>query len=137
MAMNAFGKYGGRSFSETLAPAISPRCAQHAAVEANKLDRRRTFWNFQRLDRRQMRADPDNDADDRDCRPQAEHRAPVEQPSDAKNARATSTGAWRRLSYRAACARAAARRHRFRVCAWRMISSAVVVGRDAVLWRQP
>ena len=27
MAMNALGKYGGRSFSETLAPAISPRVA--------------------------------------------------------------------------------------------------------------
>ena len=27
MAMKAFGKYGGRSFSETLAPAISPRVA--------------------------------------------------------------------------------------------------------------
>ena len=27
MAMNAFGKYGGKSFSATLAPAISPRWA--------------------------------------------------------------------------------------------------------------
>ncbi|MGY3405291.1 hypothetical protein ACVWZV_001404 [Bradyrhizobium sp. GM5.1] len=27
MAMNALGRYCGRSFSETLAPAISPRCA--------------------------------------------------------------------------------------------------------------
>jgi len=27
MAMNAFGRYGGKSFSETLAPGISPRVA--------------------------------------------------------------------------------------------------------------
>ncbi len=56
---------------------------QHAAVEADDLDGRRPFWNFQRLDRRQVRAGPDHDADDRDRRPQAKHRAPVEQPGDA------------------------------------------------------
>ena len=59
---------------------------QHAAVEADDLDGRRPFRDFQRLDRRQMRADPDHDADDRDRRPQAEHRAPIEQPADAKAA---------------------------------------------------
>jgi hypothetical protein len=64
-----------------LLPAISPR-VQHAAVEAGDLDGRRAFWNFQRLDRGQMRADPDHDADHRDPRPQAEHRAPIEQPCD-------------------------------------------------------
>ena len=53
---------------------------QHAAVEADDLDGRRPFRNFERLDRRQMRADPDDDADHGDGRPQAEHRAPIEQP---------------------------------------------------------
>ena len=52
---------------------------QHAAVEADDLDGRRPLRNFKRLDRRQMRADPDDDADRRDDGPQAEHRAPVEQ----------------------------------------------------------
>ena len=56
---------------------------QHAAVEADDLDRRRPLWDFQRLDRRQMRADPDHDADDGDRRPQAEHRAPIDQPAEA------------------------------------------------------
>ena len=51
---------------------------QHAAVEADDLDRRRPFRDFKRLDRRQMRADPDHDADHRDHGPQAEYRAPVE-----------------------------------------------------------
>ena len=69
---------------------------QHAAVDADDLDGRRPLWNFQRLDRRQMRADPDHDADDGDRRPQAEHRAPVEQPAEAELS-AISSGAWRRL----------------------------------------
>ncbi|MGY3463727.1 hypothetical protein ACVW0I_000598 [Bradyrhizobium sp. LM6.11] len=37
MAMNALGRYCGRSFSETLAPAISPRCA-------SKLPSMPTIW---------------------------------------------------------------------------------------------
>ena len=56
---------------------------QHAAVEADDLDGRRPLRDFQRLDRRQMRADPDHDADDRDHGPEAEHRAPVEQAAEA------------------------------------------------------
>ncbi len=59
---------------------------QQAAVDANNLDGRGALWNFQRLDRRQMRADPDHDADDRDRRPQAEHRAPVDQPAEPEPA---------------------------------------------------
>ena len=55
---------------------------EHAAVEAGDLDGRRALWNFQRLDRRQMGADPDHDADDGDRGPQAEHRAPIEQPAE-------------------------------------------------------
>ena len=35
---------------------------------------------------RQMRADPDHDADQRDRGPQAEHRAPIEQAADAGRA---------------------------------------------------
>ena len=56
---------------------------QHAAVEADDLDRRRTLRDFERLDRRQMRADPDQDADHRDHGPQAEHRAPIGQATEA------------------------------------------------------
>jgi hypothetical protein len=55
---------------------------QYAAVDTDDLDGRRALWNFQRLDRRQMCADPDHDADDRDRSPQAEHRAPIDQPAD-------------------------------------------------------
>ena len=55
---------------------------QRAAVEADDLDGRRPLWNFQRLDRRQVRADIDHEADHRDRGPQAEHRSPVEQPAD-------------------------------------------------------
>ena len=58
---------------------------QHAAVEAHDLDGRRALWNFQRLDRRQMGADPDHDADDGDRGPQAEHRAPVDQPAEPES----------------------------------------------------
>ncbi len=56
---------------------------QHAAVETDNLDRRRPFRNFQRLDRRQVRAHPDDDANQRDCRPQPEHDAPIEQANEA------------------------------------------------------
>src|SRR6185312_10959745 len=56
---------------------------QHATVRADDLDGRRAFWNFERLDRRQMRADIDHHADDGDGPPQSEHGAPVEQPGQA------------------------------------------------------
>ena len=56
---------------------------QHAAVEADDLDRRRPLRNFEGLDRRQMRADPDDDAHQRDYRPQAEHCTPIEQPVES------------------------------------------------------
>ncbi len=56
---------------------------QHAAVEADDLDRRRPLRNFKRLDCRQMRAGPDDDADQRDRGPEAEHRAPVKQPIES------------------------------------------------------
>src|SRR5262249_34172788 len=51
---------------------------QNAAVEAGDLDGRRTLRHFQRLDRRQVGADPDDHADRADHRPQAEHRAPID-----------------------------------------------------------
>src|SRR6185295_18792268 len=60
--------------------------SQHAAIETDNLDRGWTLWNFQRLDRGQMRANPDYDANYRDPGPQTEHRAPVKQPIE----RATS-----------------------------------------------
>ena len=97
---------------------------QHAAVEAGDLDGRRPLRNFQRLDRRQMRADLDHDADHRDHRPQAEHRAPIEQAGELKPPRDFD----RRLAAAAAGARLAlARRRRRRrrrlACVWRLIFS--------------
>ena len=58
-------------------------CRQHAAIEADNLDGRRPLRNFKRLDRRQMRADPDHDPNHGDNGPQAEHRAPIEQAIEA------------------------------------------------------
>src|SRR5271163_11766 len=56
---------------------------QHVAVEADDLDGRRPLRNFERLDRRQMRADPHDDADGGDRRPQGQHRGPIEQAREA------------------------------------------------------
>ena len=57
-------------------------CRDHAAVGADDLDGRRPLGNFQRLNRRQMRADPDDDATGGDHRPQAKDRAPIEQTAN-------------------------------------------------------
>ena len=62
---------------------------QYAAVKAGDLDRRRPLRDFERLDRRQMGADPDKDADHRDRAPQAEHRAPVQQAKETATCPAT------------------------------------------------
>ena len=61
---------------------FAPR-RQHAAIETCDLDRRRPFRNFQRLDWRQVRAHPDDDANQCDRRPQPEHHAPIEQANEA------------------------------------------------------
>ena len=57
---------------------------EHAAIGAGDLDRRRPFRDFERLDRGQMRADPDDEADRGNRAPEAEHRTPIEQPADRK-----------------------------------------------------
>ena len=54
------------------------------AVHAGDLDGRRALGNFQRLDRRQLRADPDNHASGCDDRPQAEYGAPVDKAAYAR-----------------------------------------------------
>jgi hypothetical protein len=54
------------------------------AFVAEDQDRGRPFGNFQRLDRRQMDADPYQHADDRDYGPQCQHRAPINQPADTE-----------------------------------------------------
>ena len=93
---------------------------QHAAVEADDLDGRRPFRNLERLDRRQMRADPDHDADHGDRAPQAKHRAPIDQPSDAEfTARFRAAFGAAARSGRLALARR--RRHR-RMGAWAIFS---------------
>ncbi|MGY4380796.1 hypothetical protein ACVWZ3_008435 [Bradyrhizobium sp. i1.3.6] len=57
---------------------------QHTAVDADDLDRRRALGNLQRLDRRQMGADIDHDADHGDHAPQAEHRTPIDEAAEAE-----------------------------------------------------
>ncbi len=83
MAMKAFGEIRRQVFQRDIAAGHFAAACQHAAVEPDDLDGRRPLGDFQRLDRRQMRADPDHHADDGDARPQAKHGGPVEQPSDA------------------------------------------------------
>ena len=55
-----------------------------AALDVDNLDRRRALGNFQRLDGRQMRAGPGDDADTGDAEPQAGHQTPVGNPADAR-----------------------------------------------------
>ena len=50
---------------------------KRVALRVDDLDRGRTLWNFQRLDRRQMRADPGNNTGAADREPQAGDQAPV------------------------------------------------------------
>src|SRR5262249_6016001 len=50
---------------------------ERPAAEAENLDRGRALRNFERLDRRQVRADPGNRADAGNHRPQAHHETPV------------------------------------------------------------
>ena len=61
---------------------------EHAAVEADDLDRGRTLRNFERLDRRQVRGDPPDHADHADEAPQAEHERPIGDAADQRTARA-------------------------------------------------
>jgi len=49
---------------------------EHAAVGARDLDGRRPFRDFKRLDRRQMRADPDDEANHGNRAPEAEQPRP-------------------------------------------------------------
>jgi hypothetical protein len=60
-------------------PARGERCA----VEAENESRWRAFRNFQRLDRRQMDADPNNRADAGDHEPKREDRTPVDKAAEA------------------------------------------------------
>ena len=78
---------------------------ERAALQVDDLDRWRALRNFQRLDRRQMRADPGDDADAADAEPQADHQRPV---GNAADERADAAG--RALLARAAFARFRRRR---------------------------
>src|SRR4029077_3904879 len=62
-------------------------------VEPEDKDRRRSLGNFERLDRRQMNPDPDEDADSTDGRPQREHDAPIKAAADQRTALAATTTA--------------------------------------------
>ena len=57
---------------------------ERAAAEIDDLDRRRPLGDFQRLDRRQMRADTDHRADARDAKPEREYDAPVGEATDER-----------------------------------------------------
>ena len=61
---------------------------EHVTVVADDLDRGRALGNFQRLDRRQMRADIGDGAGAADRGPQAEHQAPID---DAAGERAAAS----------------------------------------------
>ena len=56
---------------------------ERRAVEAEDQHRGRPLGDFQRLDRRQVGADPDQEADGGDHRPQGQNRAPIDQPAEA------------------------------------------------------
>jgi hypothetical protein len=57
----------------------------NTAVHAGDLDGGRALGNFQRLNRRQMRTDPDNDTGGGNDRPQAQNCAPVNQAAKARS----------------------------------------------------
>ncbi len=63
------------------------------AIEAEDQDRRRAFGNFERLDGRQMDADPDQNADGADDRPQGEDGGPINQTAGAGTAFAAAAAA--------------------------------------------
>ncbi len=65
---------------------------ERAAVEIHDLDRRRPLGDFQRLQRRHMRAGPGDDADHADHQPQPEHQAPIDGAADQRAARAAFAG---------------------------------------------
>ena len=69
------------------APHIAAR-RQRRAVVAEDQNRWRPLGNLQRLDRRQVDTDPDDDHGDGDHPPQRQHGGPVDQPADARAARA-------------------------------------------------
>src|SRR4029077_3654542 len=62
-------------------------------IEPEDEDRRRPLGNFERLDRRQMNPDPDENADGTDGRPQREHDAPIKAAADQRTALAAATTA--------------------------------------------
>ncbi len=113
---------------------------QHAAVETRDLDGRRPLGDFQRLNRRQMRAGPDHRTDQPDSAPQAEHQAPIGEARQAgANARPGAALACTSRRFRLALARR-------RVVVFDVIGIGFRRGlfrlrlfgrRDAVLWRQP
>ena len=55
---------------------------EQVALQIDDLDRGRALGDFERLDRRQMGADPHRAADDGDDQPEADDRAPIGHPSD-------------------------------------------------------
>ena len=66
---------------------------EHAAVERDDLHRRRPLRHLERLDRRQVVGDPEQQADAGDHAPQRGDRRPVEHPSDQRAAAALGPAA--------------------------------------------
>src|SRR5262249_14062692 len=79
---------------------VAARC-ERSPVETENLHRRRALWHFQRLDGRQVRGRPDEEADGGDARPQGKDNSPVDERAQ------------QRAALSAAASGAAARRPRF------------------------
>src|SRR5205814_6184170 len=56
----------------------------YSTVDADNLDCRRTLGNLERLNRRQVSANPDHDAGDSIHGPQPKHSTPVDQPAESE-----------------------------------------------------
>ncbi len=83
---------------------------QRAALGIDDLDRRRPLGDFERLDRRQMRADIDHGADAADREPQSEHRAPSRSRArSASGAACAACALWRDAARARRLARGSAR----------------------------
>ena len=63
---------------------------EQVALQIDDLDRGRALGDFERLDRRQMGADPHRAADGGDDQPEADDRAPIGHPSDGPPPAATA-----------------------------------------------
>ena len=72
-----FGNVGRQFLQRQRRAGKVAAAGQRTALEVDDLDRRRAFGNFQRLDRRQMGADPGNETGAADRNPKADDQRPI------------------------------------------------------------